>query len=727
MAFNPRSVVPELGCELASRNVGAFSWIFRVCRASNDEIFEQCGLDAIAFIRLVQLGLKVSIMGCLTAIFVMPTYYHAPETGENWNVTDPLDKCSIANVNSQSDQMYATVVASYLIFGFMIYLVHHEFRWYISCRHRVMGHNNPENHTVFLRNIPMLLKSRKALHGFFGQIFDDVLEVVIPLDVSKIDPLVATREAIAQRFEHATNIFMFKGKRPEHSASMLSCAKVDSITAYAEDLSKVNQQVADSIAELNARYDQYETTLAAVNSDDPPPAASIKRLDRPVRNAAFVSFRSIRSATIAKQTVLCVVPFALQATAAPAPKDVCWGNVGIGHRVGQLSSVLASFGTTILCVLWTVPVAFVATFTQIDSLITLLPFLRDASHDFPMLDQVLAQVAPIALIVLSTLLPVALAVFARMEGHVAETAVQASLFSKLTFFKVVQTFFVSAISGSVFAALMQIAADPVPIILDILGRKLPAQASFFMQLMLVQSFVGMGLELLRPVPCAIAAVRRLLGPNVTPKERAAPWMGLNPLSSPGPFDQPNSLSSVMLMYVILLAYAVLSPVTCFIMAFCFGVMTITYRNQFINIYDPRSDTGGLMWPRAIQAAVMCLVVAELMVVAVLSFKKAAGPSPLMFPLLVITVLFYRYLGQQHYRVGEQLPLEVCARADTENAGGDEWNDCAQGKYVQPALKPFEMDVEALLAQRPPEVKGDVGSACGPTISITTSPVTDFND
>lgn len=591
-----------------------------------------------------------------------------------------------------------------------------------------MGRNNPENHTVFVRNIPWQLKSRKALNGFFGQIFDDVLEVTIPLDVSKLDSLVAKRDAIAQQLEHATNVFVFKGKRPEHSVSMLGGSKVDSITAYSEQLSKVNQEIADGIADLNTRYEKYEITLAAASSEDPPEAKkSIKSQDRPVRNGAFVSFRSIRSATIAKQTVLAVVPFSLQATQAPAPKDMCWSNVGVGHKIGQISSVLASFGTTTLCVLWTVPVAFVATFTQIDSLVTLLPFLRDASHNFPLLDQVLAQVAPIALIVLSTLLPIVLAMFARMEGHVAETSVQASLFTKLTFFKVVQTFFVSAVSGSIFAALMQLASDPVPIVLDILGRKLPAQASFFMQLMLVQSFLGMGLELLRPVPCAIAAVRRILGPGVTDKERAAPWMGLNPLSSPGPFDQPNSLSSVMLMYVILLAYAVLSPVTCFVMAFCFGVMTVTYRNQFINIYDPRSDTAGLMWPRAIRAAVMCLVVAELMVVAVLSFKKAAGPSPLMVPLIIATILFYRYLGQQHYRVAEQLPLECCSRADAENAGGDEWNDCAQGKYLQPALKPFEMDVEALMAQRPAEVKGDVGSASGPTIAITTSPVTDFKD
>ena len=99
-----------------------------------------------------------------------------------------------------------------------------------------------------------------------------------------------------------------------------------------------------------------------------------------------------------------------------------------------------------------------------------------------------------------------------------------------------------------------------------------------MQLMLVRSCVGLGLELLRLVPCTIAALRRL-GPGLTPKEREAPWLGLSPLSEPGELAHAAALSDAVLMFVILFAYAALSPVTCFVMAFCFGTAAVVYRNQ----------------------------------------------------------------------------------------------------------------------------------------------------
>ena len=221
-------------------------------------------------------------------------------------------------------------------------------------------------------------------------------------------------------------------------------------------------------------------------------------------------------------------------------------------------------------------------------------------------------------------------------------------------------------------------------IIDILGNKLPAQASYFMQLMLVQYFVGLGLELARPVPCAIAAVRRAAGPGLTPKERDSPWLGLSPLSAPGELGHPALLSDVALMFVILFTYAALSPVTCFVMAFCFGASAVAYRNQCAFVYDPRGDGGGLLWPPAMRAVLVCTIIGELIVLAVLALKEGAGQAPLMAPLPVATVLFYRYLEQRHYLAAARLPLADCVRADRGRRPGG--GSFARGQYAQPALR-----------------------------------------
>jgi calcium permeable stress-gated cation channel len=665
-------------------------------------MFEQCGLDAIAFLRIVYVGFKISLMGCFNAIYLIPVYFYAQTTDSNRAVTDNLDKMSIANMNRGDPGMYGTVVASYIFYGYAMYLLSHEFHWYISKRHQYMSRLSPENYTVFVGGIPFRLRSQKALHNFFEDLFHDVLDVNIALRVEELDVLVQKREDLVSKLEHAANVFCSTGKRPLHSNLPLCGEKVDTINTLREKIIQANQRVSVALQGLEERYAKHEEALA--NPPVPPSARrSAKSL---VRTGAFVSFRSIASTMTALQTVQHANPFHLSFASAPLPKDVCWSNVGLGHIRGHAASVLAGVLTAALCILWTVPVAIVASFSRVDSLKKMFPFIQSLAEDYTLIDEALAQVAPMALLLLIVILPMVLTVFARMEGHVAETAVRASLFAKLAFFKVVQIFLVSAVSGSIFDVLRELTTNPGPTIIDILGSKLPAQASYFMQLMIVQSSVNLGLELLRPTPCVLGWLRGL-GPSLTAKEREAQWMGMPPLSDPGSLDQPTLLSDVLLQLVIVLAYAALSPVTCFVMAVCFGWAAVVFRHQFAFVYDPGSDSGGLLWPRAIRSVLRCMVLAEVIVLAVLSLKEGAAQAPLVLPLPVATVLLYRYLGQQHFTVAAHLPLEDCARADAANAPRVAAGELASGLYVQAALQrskePVDPDAIVAAAMRDSEL------------------------
>ena len=532
--------------------------------------------------------------------------------------------------------------------------------------------------------------------------FDDVLDVNIALQVDELEDMVNKRQDVVLKFEHAANVLCATGKRPMHSTLLLCGERLDTIDTLREKLIQANQRVYVAMQGLEERYAKHEEDL----STNPIPPSSRRSVKTLVLNGAFVSFRSIASTMTALQTVQHATPFRLWAASAPLPKDVCWANVGIGHVRGHAAAVLSGVLTTALCILWTVPVTIVASFSRVDSLKRTFPFIQTLSDQYPNIDEALAQVAPLALLLLITILPMVLTIFARMEGHVAETAVRASLFAKLAFFNVVQVFLVSAVSGSIFDVLRELVDSPGPTLVDILGSKLPAQASYFMQLMIVQNSVSLGLELLRPTPCAVGWLRGF-GPGLTAKERAAPWMGMSPLSDPGSLDQPTLLSDVLLQHVIVLSYAVLSPVTCFVMALCFGCAAVVYRHQFAFVYDPGSDSGGLLWPRAIRAVLRCMVLAEVIVLAVLALKEGSAQAPLLLPLPVATVLLYRYLGQQHFAVAAHLPLEDCARADAANAPMVAAGELASGLYVQSALKlskePIEPDAVVTEAIRNSEL------------------------
>lgn len=50
----------------------------------------------------------------------------------------------------------------------------------------------------------------------------------------------------------------------------------------------------------------------------------------------------------------------------------------------------------------------------------------------------------------------------------------------------------------------------------------------------------------------------------------------------------------------------------------------------------------------------------------LGIKKSALATPLMVPLVVITVLFNAYIREQHFRVAEFLPSRDCLKMDERN-------------------------------------------------------------
>eukprot|EP00961_Rhodomonas_salina_P106549 1434793-Rhodomonas_salina.2 len=159
--YNPRNTFTYLNCELATRKFGFLSWIPGVMGMTDREIFEQCGMDAICFVRMLRFGLKVSCVACCNAVWLMPTYRTSPAHPSTKDVTDSLDKLSVANVHDQSERLFATVVASYILFGCTMLLLKREFAWYIRERHLFLQRTAPENYTV---------SSARCLHACYAMI-----------------------------------------------------------------------------------------------------------------------------------------------------------------------------------------------------------------------------------------------------------------------------------------------------------------------------------------------------------------------------------------------------------------------------------------------------------------------------------------------------------------------------------------------------------------------------
>ena len=530
---------------------------------------KECGMDALCYVRVLKMGYKIALMGCLNAIWLLPVYATAPDDNDPQTppITDRIVETTLGHVPAGSPRLVATSLASWVLFGYTMYLILQELEWFADKRHKFLIQPRPRNYSVYVSDIPTDLQRGPELRDFFRDCFsyEAVLGAQLRLHATNVSRLVGQRESVILKLEHAVAEQEATGKTPMHSLSLkdslLATAnavggnanngKVESIPTYAEELKELNglisqsitgiedsqrgkgfKDMADSISQSMLHVDKTESmslagagasdsnngwgtsdkavvpenameegeiqvdaqshddisTLASrpqtgkdlqdtnhsgksENSSNKLVQGSSKLFKSVVNSAAavgdgalgvlkgsedgepysagFVTFSNLRTATAAKQLLHHQTPHVLKVQEAPDPEDIFWFNVGRKNRELQVGRLLSMAATTALCLLWTIPVAFVASLSSVDALREKVDFIDDLLNSAPFLVSVFEVGAPLLLVIFNAMLPIILEIFSMLEGPVSGAVVEASLFSKLAYFMIIQTFFVSALSGSV--------------------------------------------------------------------------------------------------------------------------------------------------------------------------------------------------------------------------------------------------------------------------------------
>ena len=328
------------------------------------------------------------------------------------------------------------------------------------------------------------------------------------------------------------------------------------------------------------------------------------------------------------------------------------------------------------------------------------------------------------------------------EGPVSGSVVEALTFTKLATFMIIQTFFVTAISGSLLEEIKGIVEDPLSAI-DLLAKTLPAQSTFFIQLAFVGTVTDLAFENIRIIPLVQAYLRKFVGPRVTKKQRRTTFFGLRPLADPMYFQFSLNMaqSSVLYFMIVMVSletaasirtkaghltflfsqvYQTIAPLTCFFLCFCFIILRPAFLHQFVYIYPTLPDSGGKIWISFIRIIMVCMTVAQLTLVGLMALKKASIATPLMArkslcwlsavqfvcyamflflitntgvrcpkALIFFTILFNAHLRQEHFRVAEYLPTKECLKVDIRN-GDDFAVALVKGAYLQKELREKEL-------------------------------------
>ena len=209
-----------------------------------------------------------------------------------------------------------------------------------------------------------------------------------------------------------------------------------------------------------------------------------------------------------------------------------------------------------------------------------------------------------------------------------------------------------------------------------------------MQLVLIQTVIGLGSEMLRTTALVQALLRSQIGPRVTKADRYQVFLGLRPLSNPRYFLHAQVLAGTSLRFMVLFTFSVLSPFVGYVLLFAFIAMEIGYRHQFIYVYPPILDSGGQLWMKFITITLVCMIAAEIVLITFMTLSKATAQAYAIIPILLTSILFMFYLRQRHFKVANYLSLETCDKIDNLNKFNQrsaEDVDFLNNKFKQPEL------------------------------------------
>lgn len=353
--------------------------------------------------------------------------------------------------------------------------------------------------------------------------------------------------------------------------------------------------------------------------------------DYPLMNSAFIQFNQQIAAHMACQSLSHHVPQHMcPRHIEVSPNDVIWGNMRMQWWERYIRSAGITAATIGLVFGWALPVGFVATLSQISYLqsISWLAWIGDLPEN--VLGIVSGVLPPLFLGILMAILPMILRAFARLQGaHTGmeiERKVQAMYFT----FLFVQLFLVVSIAASITAVAGEIFKDPTSTP-QILAKNIPKASNFFFSYLLLQAFSLSSGALLQ---IATLAINFLLAPIIdkTARQRFTRATTLQEIKWGTFYPVYTNLACIGIVY------SVISPLILIFNCIAFSLFWVVYRYNLLFVVNFKFDTGGLLFPRALNQLFTGLYVMEICLIGLFFLVRDAQGRVACFPQAIIMIV-----------------------------------------------------------------------------------------
>jgi hypothetical protein len=376
----------------------------------------------------------------------------------------------------------------------------------------------------------------------------------------------------------------------------------------------------------------------------------------PLMNSAFIQFNHQVAAHMACQSVTHHVPKHMAPrTVEIAPKDVLWDNMSIKWWESWLRTAVVFGFVTGMVVLWAFPVAWTASLSQLAAVGDKYTFLHWLNDIPDWLLKALGGVLPaLVLSILLALVPMILNYLAFMQGAQTGTEKERSVQNYYFAFLFVQVFLVVSISSGALLALTS--ATNITAIPETLATQLPKASNYFFSYMILQALSTSSGTLLQIFTLILWFIMPKLFDS-TPRQKWARNTSLPTVTWGTFFPVYTNFACIGLIYI------VVAPLIILFAIITFALLWIANRYNMLYVSRFTIDTGGLLYPQAINQTFVGLYVMELCLIGLFFLvedqfgNSACIPQAIiMIVALVLTVLYQVLLNWSFGPLFLHLPI-----------------------------------------------------------------------
>ncbi|PKY01335.1 DUF221-domain-containing protein [Aspergillus campestris IBT 28561] len=378
----------------------------------------------------------------------------------------------------------------------------------------------------------------------------------------------------------------------------------------------------------------------------------------PLMNSAFIQFNHQVAAHMACQAVSHHTPKQMAPRIVEiSPDDVIWDNMSLRWW----ERYLRTFGIlTLVCgmvVGWAFPVAFTGLLSQLAYLEDAFTWLAWLATLPNWLVSAIQGILPaLFLAILMALLPLMLRFLCRAQGLHTGMGVELTVQNYYFAFMFVQLFLVVAVSSS-FSTIINNVTN-VTSWPELLAQNIPLSSNYFFSYMILQAMsvsAGALVQIVNLVSWFI------FGPmfDSTARTKWARTTNLNQMQWGTFFPVYTTLASIGLIY------CVISPLIMVFNVLTFGLFWFVYRYNTLYVTKFRFDTGGLLFPRAINQLFTGIYVMEVALIGLFFLVRdvdgtvaCEGQAICMIVVLVLTIGYQILLNEAFGPLIRYLPITL---------------------------------------------------------------------